>query len=463
MQVFLNVTLSGGILPSTIASPSVGLLLRLSVACYLGVSPAAVAFTAVTTTAPGVVGLDLATNDAVNLQPGDCSAVRAPLRTRLQRQLDSSTAATTTAFLAVHACREASTSAGDLSALGALLASLVASTNSSSAALSPFLDAVARDSGISRTALAPIVAVGLAGSSANSAPAANSATSGNSPASVLAVSLSVVGLLLLIALCIVCLCFALRRRKRQREEARKKLPICPPALHGVNPMHPVDNCRQAVSLLATVDPVASEPDLLLTPGAVMLPWKGNPAFKPASETTARRRAPPMPPRHSFTLRGPASAGRDGGFSQVDPFLGTNPLRSPMSYRPQGRPAAPPDPSHSSSAEDARAGSTLRRGRDAVPGLPPPLQPPTPAHVDTGAFVGENPLRKRGAAAPLSPLSSRGDATVPQLRIGSIANVKSSPLDALRVAPGGAVEFTGENPLRRTGLGGHSGGPPAALY
>ena len=442
MQVFLNVTLSGGVLPSTIASPSVGLLLRLSVACFLGVSPAAVALTAVTTTAPGVVGLDLAANDAVNSQPGDCSAARAPLRTRLQRQLDTSTAATTTAYLAVHACREAGMSAGDPSALGALLASLVASTNSSSAALSPFLDAVARDSGISRTALSPIVAVGLAGSSANSVPAANP-TSGNAPASALAVALSVVGLLLLIVLCMVCLCLALRRRKRQREEARKRLPMDPPAAHGVNPVHPVDSRRRAVAFLATADPVAAEPDLLLAPGAAMLPWKGNPAFKPASETTARRKAQPMPPRHSFTLRGPASAVRDGGFSQVDPFLGTNPLRSPLGYRPQGRPAAPPpDPSHSSSAEDARAGSTLRRGRDAVPGLPPPPQPPAPAHVDTGAFMGENPLRKRGAAAPLSPLSSRREATV-------------------GVAPGSAAKFSGENPIRRTGLVGHGGGPPAA--
>ena len=498
VQIILNVTLSGGVAPSAIAAPSAGLLLRLSVACYLGMSPADVVLTAVTTTAPNVAGVALAPDAPVNTRSGNCSQVQsAGAARRRQRRLDA--AATTTAYLALQTCRDASSPTGASAALGALLAALAASTNVSAAALAPFLNSAAIAAGVSKSSLVPVVAVGPPGASAAAAaPGAASASTAAAPSAALVASLAVVGILICITLCVLCLCLALRRRKRRREQERAKLALGRPTssgatVAGVNPLHSRHKAPP-LPLAAVEDAAALFPDPVLLPGVAMLPWKGNPAyqpppeeqddeptltmlpwkgnpaFKPAVAETGAARAVSAggaaTPRRAFTPRGPAAAAAGSASKHADAFLGFNPLRGPhgsprLHVRASASPAGggAPAKSLSTSTEDTR-GTSPRRSRPgaaaSAAAVGSPRKSPAPSLL-ADEFVGENPLRKRAAAAPLSPLTPRGVSRAAQAqRSGSVTSVPATPR-------GAAMEFSGANPLAvvRGASGPSAAGSPGA--
>lgn len=465
-QLPLNVTLHNGVAPASIASLSTGLLLRLSVACYLGVPLADVILTAVTTTVGGVTDVVIEAGAGVNLQTGDCSQLDSDASASTptvnvsahgrRRTLDTS-AATTTAFLDVRACRDASSSTGFSAKLQAQLLGLIASANASSAVLRPFLDAAARDSGVARGSLEPVIAVGSPSASAPTmaAQAAPTATGAGPSSAALVAAIAVSAVLLIVALCAFCLCIALRRRKRRRERERAKIPLESAAaagsVGGVNPLH---RSRKPFLIEVERDAVAPVPDALLLPDAVMLPWKRNPAFEqglPTSQATPSNdgagKSFPGTPRQTFLPRraaGPASAAV-GGPRPTDPFLGVNPLRG--ASRATMRVQQSPRPSLSMSAEDVRGLSPLRV---AAGGATSPHGSPVLA-----AFAAENPLRKR-AATPHSPLVSRGEVKV-QLRSGSV--VSDASTSRVFVAGGpvrSGLEIAGVNPLllERAAAGSH---------
>lgn len=167
----MNVTLVGSaVSPATIVALDTGLLLRLSVACYLGVPLQVVELTTVSSTTAGVQDVVLAADAAVNVEPGDCAQVGArsgdqststsmsPTSLGLRRLGPSANTTATTACLVVHVCGSGISSSSVSAVLTARLSSLSATSNSSW--VSVFIGAAARGAGVPAAALVPVVSVG---------------------------------------------------------------------------------------------------------------------------------------------------------------------------------------------------------------------------------------------------------------------------------------------------------------
>ena len=307
------------------------------------------------------------------------------------------------------------------------------------------MDAAARDSGVARGSLQPVVVVGSPSASAltTAAQAAPTATSAGPSSAALVAAITVSAVLLMVALCVFCLCIALRRRKHRREQERAKISLESAAAGGVNPLH---RSRKPFPIAVERDAVAPVPDALLLPDAVMLPWKRNPAFEqglPTSQATlsgdGAGRGFPGTPRQTFPPRraaGPASAAV-GGPRTTDPFLGVNPLRG--ASRATMRLQVSPRPALSMPAEDIRSLSPLRVASGGATS--------SQGSSVLAAFAAENPLRKR-AATPYSPLVSRGEVKV-QLRSGSVVSNASTPRASVAGVPvpvRSGLEIAGVNPL-----------------
>lgn len=86
-QVPIAVVLYGGVPPSTVVLPSIAVLLRLSLACYLQVPLAAMLITDVTTTDSSAQQLVLGPEDPANTQTGFCALVSGGSSSSLDAQL----------------------------------------------------------------------------------------------------------------------------------------------------------------------------------------------------------------------------------------------------------------------------------------------------------------------------------------------------------------------------------------
>jgi hypothetical protein len=104
MQIPVRVAISGGVTPRNITAPSVGVLLRLSLACALGLSLQSVTITSVfvnfsdTLTAVSS-NLILLPTSPVNIATGICAALMSPSRRLSEREMLALTDAPATVVL----------------------------------------------------------------------------------------------------------------------------------------------------------------------------------------------------------------------------------------------------------------------------------------------------------------------------------------------------------------------------
>lgn len=119
LQVPIAVRVTGGISPATVALPGVGLLLRLSIACYLQLPLDAVYVTGAVSTDPSSSSVVLSPGDPVNTANGICAQALASSGTS-----SASTGTTTTVSLVAVACAAVGTLAPEPPQFQALLYSL---------------------------------------------------------------------------------------------------------------------------------------------------------------------------------------------------------------------------------------------------------------------------------------------------------------------------------------------------
>lgn len=267
----VSVSLSGVITPAAVESPAVGALLRLSLACFLGV-PLEVVL--VTGAASAAAQLTVPADAPVNTQvAGTCASLgrrRLAASERLRagtpgllRALDASSAgaaATTNVSLSVHvlACSAAADGSAALSpAVLARLSALAGGGGSQSTgpALGSFITAAAGASGVSAAGVTTALSAGTPaaaspspapGRSGAAAAAGSGSSSSSGPSPVILGAAGGGGLLLCCALAVCVVCCVIRKRKQRRAEARAGAgltqhdpqPAKTSAFAGSNPMAP---------------------------------------------------------------------------------------------------------------------------------------------------------------------------------------------------------------------------------
>lgn len=188
VQVSSALSLTGGVQASAVAQPSIGVLLRLAVACPLGVPLSSVTITALNSSTESQVLLPDV--DPVNVAEGNCSSLRsssASTGALRARQLSSS--GTLVVSLAVVVCASSQDPSANV-AVTLLTAILVnastasgASGNASSIAFTAFLAAAALSSGTSaadaRLSISMLPAAQVAGESAAGGNSAGTCASCN--------------------------------------------------------------------------------------------------------------------------------------------------------------------------------------------------------------------------------------------------------------------------------------------
>ena len=106
-QVPVVISLSGGVAPAALGAPAVGVLLRLSLACYLQLPLAAVLLVGAASTDPAVPTLALGPGDPANTQTGFCAqvtAAAAPAGSAAPSTAPAAGGPTTTVSLVVLSC-----------------------------------------------------------------------------------------------------------------------------------------------------------------------------------------------------------------------------------------------------------------------------------------------------------------------------------------------------------------------
>ena len=213
LQTIVSVPLRGGVSPVVVTQPAVGVLLRLSIACYLGIPLAAVVVTGATSSDAMASAVSLGVVDAVNVANGLCADVatnssRRELAEHVQLQSQSHQArrrhlgaeVVTTIWVSVAACNAATNGSYAFTPqLAAALAGLgggnpaggaspapASTTQSSPSFLSTFLASAAAAAGVPRTSVvtAAPLGVGPAGPAPSSTPSSTSpSTRGDSSSS----------------------------------------------------------------------------------------------------------------------------------------------------------------------------------------------------------------------------------------------------------------------------------------
>lgn len=262
MQVPINISLYGGVTPAAVVEPSVGALLRLVVACSLGVPLADVTLTSV---ASASTSLSCSPSDPVNLPAsGQCSPGSSSTQTSTLAMAPSPStgraapsSSLTVVSVLVTACGVVNAAAA-VSVVSSSLAQClavwgkatdIAGSLGGSPLFGSFLLATAAASGVPPSAVtvastgvgpAALAAPSAAAGGASNKNGGGSAT-GLSPAALggMATALGLVAILLL-----VCACWMLlRKRKADRKAQRDRLPVDsnvpPQSASGVNPMHSI--------------------------------------------------------------------------------------------------------------------------------------------------------------------------------------------------------------------------------
>lgn len=257
----MSLVLTGGVTPVAVVAPAVGLLARLSLACYLSIPLRHVAITSV---ANGTASLAVDAGDAVNVANGSCLSL-SPLRRRRElvgyavgqsmnpvghrgRELGGSD--TTVSLLAVvSACTSVNGTVALSEALSALLAALsstsapatagngstVAASNYTTTAsagplLGAFLAAAAGASGVPASAVGAVASAGTPWPAASATGATGSDGGSAAPFPFVAVIAAVVGVVALLV--IVAFLVVLKRRGETAAEKRGSAL----GFSGVNPM-----------------------------------------------------------------------------------------------------------------------------------------------------------------------------------------------------------------------------------
>lgn len=440
LQVPVNVTVYGGVLPSTITSPSAGVLLRLSFACYLRLSETLVTLSAVTTTDPNVGAVILLPDASVNVMLGNCSDVAPLASSHMAEGTDpQSTVIATTAFLVLRACLDRE--------LQSKLLSLSASSSNSTAIFGRYLDNLAASSGIHNSRLSLTIGLGSAPPNLVSDSSATRVSLDN-PITVTVIAAIAVGLFGVLLIGVVSVCFVLKWRKKQRDVARATLRRAQSrsgdpgtVTAGVNPMQHMRKVETASAVRSSNAGVAVLiPDPALLPDTELLPWKDNPTFSTSHVVQGSVQGNSVYTHNPAQLRAGTSrlaatdtetVVRSTGHSDV--FMGTNPLRAPRSGRDvslRGAIALRSARSHSSVAIGAdpsgtgKSESAQAQAQSRVSSLPVPvsnLASATPSTLaeDVGIFSGDNPLQaKRAAALAEAAYASRAQLDLQPMRAAS---------------------------------------------
>jgi hypothetical protein len=349
------------VLPSTIASTTSGVLLRLSFACYLNVSSSDVLLTSVTSSAVDIDSASIAYDAPVNApSSANCTAVVLSEATQNVSTSPPASAVKTTVALVVRACDEARASG-----VAARLAVLAAAhPNASWAVFGAFLNDVAHGAGLSSGSLSAVVAVGPS-SAVRSAVGREPASSGlanlEGPNIGLVLGVSI-GAALAVLLCCFVAFFCMRRRP-QPKQASAAAPVESGVVSGMNPMHahlkghatPSRLTGDAATSAAvrasaapsstpatSVDPI--RPAVLVPPSIDLLPWRQNHLFRSASDVDKTLGASPTSIGSSRRVYSPrvalapaakpaASPVLSGDLHVVaDSFRAANPLRSARASR-----------------------------------------------------------------------------------------------------------------------------------
>lgn len=228
----VTLMLKGGVTTSAVTDPAIGVLVRLGLACYLGIPLSDVTITGI---ANGSAAVVVASDATVNKQSGSCSSLSARVRAlrpsdgssggnaaAWPRELETAGASVTNVTLVavVGACALSADGTPGLSAqLSALVAGLPgapvfanASATGAALQLGSFLSAAATASGLPREAVSVTASVGspwAAGSA--SGGAGSSPTGGGSPVPVATIVATVV-VLVVVALAALAVFVLLRRR-----------------------------------------------------------------------------------------------------------------------------------------------------------------------------------------------------------------------------------------------------------
>lgn len=357
-NVPVTMTLTGGITPAAVMSPSVGVLARLGLACYLGLPLAAVS---VVSASNASARLGATSSDAVNSQGGDCTALSASRALRpsmsdsensgsvgrthhILRVLSSAAGSDTTVGLlvAAAACSVAADGSqalsSQLSALFAGLRSAAAAGNTTAAATNAtgsaprfgaFLSAAAGASGV------PLAAVSASTSAGTPTPA-GAGTAATSPSSdsgatfpIVAVVAAVGGILLIAAVAAAVLVSSRRRRKRLPRSAGTPGATDGEFVAGANPLR----ASAAVGAAGVAQRQRSRPD-----------------------APARRPQPRLSTKKTFSQR----EGPGGGDMQSNPMRDSGALEQQRQRAAKAAAAAP-----SRLAVRAQAAGRARSG--AAPG------------------------------------------------------------------------------------------------
>ena len=149
VQVPVAVVVSGGVSPAVAALPAVGVLLRLTIACYLQLPLTSVLITGAVSTDPASVPVLVAPSDTVNSQPGFCEQLTTAgsggsgrralpvLRVEPPRHLQPAASTRTTVSLAVLSCVGPDSDGGVPASLQARLDSLAGGGGNASATRPP--------------------------------------------------------------------------------------------------------------------------------------------------------------------------------------------------------------------------------------------------------------------------------------------------------------------------------------
>ena len=480
LQLPLNVTVSGAVSPSVVIAPSVGVLIRLGIACYLGAPLPSVTIVAVTTTAPGGVQLTLDSSATVNALTGDCSqlAVAASASTTPATSSGASAAVswTTTVFIDVLSCGSGSSPYGVSSRLGSLLSALVASP---AGALGPFLGAAAITAGVSSGSLSPTVGVGSPAAATSSGPAApgpaaSSSTAAPGPPPAILAAAAVGGVLLLLTILAFMLCFALRWRKERRRQARAKLGNggpgaakrlrSEPLLPHANPMRKT-SMRDVLG--ATVPPAAAAgPAIDLAAAATGASWVvdsplrfGGGSARPVAGTEPGDGPGPEQPRQIKNAFVPhlSSAAPATGEAPASSFDGANPMKrsrgqhdAPPSALATSSGATPAYPARDASGDFSSA-NPLRAGSVRSGFGPTPIPAASSAYIATGAlaFKGRGARLRGGHGGTAAPEASTRGGTISRTtasKASAAASNISTRAAAAAKHDSSSLEFSGESPL-----------------
>lgn len=243
------------------------MLVRLGLACYLGIPVANVAITGV---ANGAVAVVVALDDAVNTAMGVCSllsssaAARSDVAARLRRMLGAAvpvgSVTNVTLFAVVGACTAA---ADGTPGLSVQLSSLIAGLSNASAGAAPllvaFLSAAANASGLPPGAVSAIATVGYPRAASSPSDGSSGSVAGGSSAVEIAIGVTV-AVLTVVALVALAAVVFLRRRNDPTNIAVSTTPGSDLRvgdavfISGVNPMRSarvVEPCRSSTDPLST--------------------------------------------------------------------------------------------------------------------------------------------------------------------------------------------------------------------